>query len=195
MRYAELREKALHAKELAEAASGPWVVRTYKDLSDAHRHCAFLWANETTPWIAERGLAAIYRQTAPGWFSGLPGIIEVSTDDARFIQFAREFVPMAAEYILGDGEAGLKALASIHSDAAHGAYLLCHAYAKAESRRLQEKMWLMKHGRLDDRAVESDRQWAERNSEILSDAKLREAIATEAQAAFNFVKDFAEKSQ
>lgn len=192
------------ARDLDALASKDWVAHTYGSLQEAQSSYRFRWTTDDPEIFANtfpRGCGALWHGTPGGGITGLPGLVEASADDVRFMEFARSFVPAAVQWIAAHlpevEQRDTKAFGADLNEAENRlslfgyensakSTLLLEAYRTAEIRRLEYKAFSMKNGRqLSEREQESDRLWAKRNLETLTAAKTAAALAGEARHALD----------
>ncbi|WP_159728323.1 hypothetical protein [Methylosinus sp. Ce-a6] len=207
----EMKAQIERGAEIERRASTGWFALLYKTCAEASKARGFSLydAYDAPDWKATiestfpNGCGQLFHKTADGGITGLPGFVEASADDIRFMEFARAFVPIAIRFI----EAHLPEIEQLeaHGKRAFGAdltdpgnrlslfswdqgtraSLLIHAFRTAEIRRLENKAHLMRAGCFDERERVSDESWRRRNEELFRDAEQGAALAQEAQEALD----------
>jgi hypothetical protein len=205
----EMKAQIERGAEIERRASDGWFALLYKTCAEGSKagHFGLYEAFSPPDWQAAteatfpNGCGSLVHRTADGGITGLPGVVQASADDIRFMEFARTFVPLAIRFI----EAHLPEIEQLeaHGTRAFGAdltdpgnrlslfswdqgsraSLLIHAFRKAEIRRLENKAHLMRAGCFDERERVSDESWRRRNEELFRDAEQGAALAQEAQEA------------
>jgi hypothetical protein len=211
----EMKAQIGRGAEIERRASDGWFAIIYKTCAEASKARGFRLYEDfdapdwkaTTEAVFPNGCGALFHRTADGGITGLPGVVEASADDIRFMEFARAFVPLAIRFIeahlpeIEKRDAARRDEAEWRDKRAFGADLndpgnrlslfswdqstraglLLHAWREAEYRRLTNKARLMRAGCFDERERVSDESWRKRNEDIFRDAEQGAALAQEAQ--------------
>jgi hypothetical protein len=103
----EMKAQIVRGAEIERRASTGWFALLYKTCAEASKARGFSLydAYDAPDWKVTieatfpNGCGQLFHKTADGGITGLPGFVEASADDIRFMEFARAFVPIAIRFI------------------------------------------------------------------------------------------------